>query len=175
MKEKLLNDISNAALELKSLYPKFHKIYVTAESLTAGFIGASIVEVPGSSAWFDRGFITYSNEAKMELLDVSETTLNTVGAVSEDTVKQMVSGALKHSSLANVGVSVSGIAGPDGGSVRKPVGTVYMGLMVKGDKPYAYCHHFTGDREEIRLKTTLAAIIGLIAFTKGEKPNFDSI
>lgn len=88
MKDKLLKEISNRALEFKSLYVKYHDIYVTAESLTAGFIGASIVEIPGSSAWFDRGFITYSNEAKMELLDVKDETLKTVGAVSEDTVKQ---------------------------------------------------------------------------------------
>ena len=100
MKDKLLKQISNRALEFKSLYAKYHDIYVTAESLTAGFIGASIVEIPGSSAWFDRGFITYSNEAKMELLDVKDETLKTVGAVSEDTVKQMVKGALLHSSLA---------------------------------------------------------------------------
>lgn len=175
MKDKLLKEISNLALEFKSLYAKYHDIYVTAESLTAGFIGASIVEIPGSSAWFDRGFITYSNEAKMELLDVKDETLKTVGAVSEDTVKQMVRGALLHSSLATVGVSVSGIAGPDGGSEAKPVGTVWMGLMRKGEEPIAHCFHFTGDREEVRLKTVLRALEGLAALTQGKTLNFSDL
>ena len=175
MKDKLLKEISNRALEFKSLYAKYHDIYVTAESLTAGFIGASIVEIPGSSAWFDRGFITYSNEAKMELLEVKDETLKTVGAVSEDTVKQMVKGALLHSSLATVGVSVSGIAGPDGGSEAKPVGTVWVGLMKKGEEPIAHCFHFTGDREEVRLKTVLRALEGLAAITQGKTPNFSDL
>lgn len=175
MKDKLLKEISNLALEFKSLYAKYHDIYVTAESLTAGLIGASIVEIPGSSAWFDRGFITYSNEAKMELLDVKDETLKTVGAVSEDTVKQMVKGALLHSSLATVGVSVSGIAGPDGGSEAKPVGTVWVGLMKKGEEPIAHCFHFTGDREEVRLKTVLRALEGLAAITQGKTPNFSDL
>ena len=175
MKDKLLKEISNLALEFKSLYAKYNDIYVTAESLTAGFIGASIVEIPGSSAWFDRGFITYSNEAKMELLDVKDETLKTVGAVSEDTVKQMVKGALLHSSLATVGVSVSGIAGPDGGSEAKPVGTVWMGLMKKGEEPIAHCFHFTGDREEVRLKTVLRALEGLATLTQGKTLNFSDL
>lgn len=175
MKDKLLKEISNRALEFKSLCAKYHDIYVTAESLTAGFIGASIVEIPGSSAWFDRGFITYSNEAKMELLDVKDETLKTVGAVSEDTVKQMVKGALLHSSLATVGVSVSGIAGPDGGSEAKPVGTVWMGLMRKGEEPIAHCFHFTGDREEVRLKTVLRALEGLATLTQGKTLNFSDL
>lgn len=167
--------ISNQALEFKSLYVQHHDVYVTAESLTAGLIGASIVEIPGSSAWFDRGFITYSNEAKMELLDVKEDTLKSVGAVSEDTVKQMVKGALSHSSLATVGVSVSGIAGPDGGSAQKPVGTVWMGLMRKGEEPLAHCFHFKGDREEVRLKTVLRALESLAALTQGKTPNFSDL
>ena len=166
MKDKLLKEISNRALEFKSLYAKYHDIYVTAESLTAGFIGASIVEIPGSSAWFDRGFITYSNEAKMELLDVKDETLKTVGAVK---------GALLHSSLATVGVSVSGIAGPDGGSEAKPVGTVWMGLMRKGEEPIAHCFHFTGDREDVRLKTVLRALEGLAAITQGKTLNFSDL
>ena len=123
----------------------------------------------------DRGFITYSNEAKMELLDVKDETLKTVGAVSEDTVKQMVRGALLHSSLATVGVSVSGIAGPDGGSEAKPVGTVWMGLMRKGEEPIAHCFHFTGDREEVRLKTVLRALEGLAALTQGKTLNFSDL
>ncbi|WP_406018475.1 CinA family protein [Succinivibrio sp.] len=170
MKESLLKEISNTVREFKSLSAEYGEIYVTAESLTAGFIGASIVEIPGSSGWFDRGFITYSNESKMELLEVKEDTLKSVGAVSEETAVQMVEGALKHSSLATIGVSVTGIAGPDGGSEQKPVGTVWMGLMKKGQKAYAHCFHFKGDREEIRLQTTLMALKGLKALTMNKDP-----
>ncbi len=165
--QDIKKDIYSLALEFKALSQKYGEIYVTAESLTAGFIGASIVEIPGSSAWFDRGFITYSNEAKMELLDVKESTLKTVGAVSEQTALQMVEGALNHSSLATIGVSVTGIAGPDGGSEEKPVGTVWMGLMKKGNAPFAHCFLFEGDREEVRLQTTLAALKGLKSLTLG--------
>ncbi len=175
MKDKLLKEISNQALEFKSLYAQYHDIYVTAESLTAGLIGASIVEIPGSSAWFDRGFITYSNEAKMELLEVKDETIRAYGAVSEDTVKQMVKGALEHSSLATVGVSVSGIAGPDGGSDLKPVGTVWMGFMRKGKEPVAHCYHFSGDREDVRLKTVLRALQGLSALTQNHSPVFSDL
>ena len=170
MKEYLLKEITNTAREFESLSAEYGEIYVTAESLTAGFIGASIVEIPGSSGWFDRGFITYSNESKMELLEVKEDTLKSVGAVSEETAVQMVEGALKHSSLATIGVSVTGIAGPDGGSEQKPVGTVWMGLMKKGQKAYAHCFHFKGDREEIRLQTTLMALKGLKALTMNKDP-----
>lgn len=170
MKKSLLKEITNTAREFESLSAEYGEIYVTAESLTAGFIGASIVEIPGSSGWFDRGFITYSNESKMELLEVKEDTLKSVGAVSEETAVQMVEGALKHSSLATIGVSVTGIAGPDGGSEQKPVGTVWMGLMKKGQKAYAHCFHFKGDREEIRLQTTLMALKGLKALTMNKDP-----
>ena len=170
MKESLLKEITNTAREFESLSAEYGEIYVTAESLTAGFIGASIVEIPGSSGWFDRGFITYSNESKMELLEVKEDTLKSVGAVSEETAVQMVEGALKHSSLATIGVSVTGIAGPDGGSEQKPVGTVWMGLMKKGQKAYTHCFHFKGDREEIRLQTTLMALKGLKALTMNKDP-----
>lgn len=142
-----------------------HEVYVTAESLTAGLIGASIVEMPGSSAYFDRGFITYSNEAKMELLEVKEETLKNFGAVSEQTVNEMVTGALKHSSLATIGVAVSGIAGPDGGSALKPVGTVWMACMKKGLSPKAICCHFEGDREDVRLQTVKKALELLIELT----------
>ncbi len=167
----LLNEITKEALSLKELYAAHHDIYVTAESLTAGFIGASIVEIPGSSSWYDRGFITYSNEAKMELLEVKANTLKEVGAVSEETALEMVEGALKHSSLATIGVSVTGIAGPDGGTDAKPVGTVWMGLMRKNMAPYAHCFHFKGNREEIRLQTTLCALKGLKAITLGLDPD----
>ena len=158
MKNQLLSRITALSSELLSLSKNHKAVYVTAESLTAGLIGASIVEMPGSSAYFDRGFITYSNEAKMELLGVNETTLAAFGAVSENTVIEMVQGALNHSSLANTGVAVSGIAGPDGGSVKKPVGTVWIAAMKKGEPPVTECCHFEGDREDVRLQTVIRAL-----------------
>ncbi|MGN1281473.1 MAG: CinA family protein [Succinivibrio sp.] len=172
MKTQLLKEISSLSYELKDVYAVCKDVYATAESLTAGFIGASIVEVSGSSAWFDRGFITYSNEAKMELLGVKDETLRSYGAVSEQTVMQMVSGALQHSSVANVAVAVSGIAGPDGGTDKKPVGTVWMAVMKKGQLPHVHCFHFSGDRETVRLKTTLCALKAIIRLSRNEEELF---
>ena len=110
-------EISKLSLTLNKLYPKYKKIYATAESLTAGLIASSIVNTPGSSDYFDRGFITYSNEAKIELLDVSESDLQKEGAVSEIVARQMAKGALKNSH-ADFSVAVTGIAGPGGGSMK---------------------------------------------------------
>ena len=141
--------ITQKAQELFELYPIYKEVYVTAESLTAGLIGASIVEIPGSSAYFDRGFITYSNEAKMECLGVSEDTLKSYGAVSEQTVVQMATGALLKSSLGTMSVAVSGIAGPDGGTDEKPVGLVYIGLAIR-DKVEVRRFQFSGNREKNR-------------------------
>src|SRR3954466_14041084 len=97
----------------------------TAESCTGGWIGQAITMVPGSSSWFDRGFITYTNEAKQDMLGVRAETLNELGAVSEQTVREMVAGALG-GPRAQVAVAVSGIAGAEGGSVKRPVGTVWL-------------------------------------------------
>ena len=106
----------------------------TAESCTGGLIAGTLTEVAGSSAVFDRGFVTYSNEAKMDLLSVAKADLMAYGAVSEQVARQMASGALANS-RAQIAVSVTGIAGPGGGSADKPVGTVYFGLAVDGRPP----------------------------------------
>ena len=119
-----------------------------AESCTGGGIGYAITSVSGSSAWFERGFITYSNEAKSEVLGVNPDTLLVYGAVSEQTVEQMAQGALEHGK-ADLAIAVSGIAGPDGGSPEKPVGTVWFGVAVK-DKVISLHQRFVGDRLEIR-------------------------
>lgn len=119
-----------------------------AESCTGGGIGYAITSISGSSAWFERGFITYSNQAKSTLLGVSEDTLRVNGAVSAQTVEEMAQGALK-AAAADVAVAVSGIAGPDGGSVQKPVGTVWFGLA-SGEKVTSVHRHFDGDRLQIR-------------------------
>lgn len=134
----------------------------TAESCTGGMIAAAITEVVGSSAYFERGFITYSNEAKMEQLGVNPVTIQTFGAVSEQCARLMARGAIAHS-LADIAVSVTGIAGPGGGSVDKPVGLVYIGLS---DDTHAtvYKHVFEGDRSSIRQQTVEAAITHVIDY-----------
>ena len=133
-----------------------------AESCTGGWIGQAITMVPGSSKWFDRGFVTYTNEAKQDMLGVSAETLNEFGAVSEQTVRDMVAGALTRS-RAQVAVAVTGIAGPDGGSRQKPVGTVLLAWGEKGGGIKAQSIHFHGDRDAVRRQTVVAALEGLLA------------
>ncbi|NJN46576.1 MAG: nicotinamide-nucleotide amidohydrolase family protein [Candidatus Competibacteraceae bacterium] len=134
---------------------------VTAESCTGGWIAKVITDLPGSSGWFERGFVTYSNAAKKELLGVQETTLAAQGAVSAATVEEMTQGALTHSH-AQIAVAVSGIAGPDGGSLDKPVGTVWLSWMRKDGAPRNQCHQFNGDRESVRLQAVVAALEGVL-------------
>jgi len=174
MYQNLQLEIITKANELKELFVKYHQSYVTAESLTAGFIAASIVEVPGASAYFEGGFVTYSNELKEDVLNVSKDTIKEHGAVSKETAVQMTEGALNRARLATIAVAVSGIAGPDGGTPTKPVGTVWMSVQKRGDRAVPLCLHLKGDREEIRLKTTLCALKGIIAMTKGESLDFDT-
>jgi nicotinamide-nucleotide amidase len=134
--------------ELAGLADRFLKacfekkvLSATAESCTGGMIIAMLTDIPGSSSMVDRGFVTYSNEAKMEMLGVSGATLEKHGAVSEETALEMAAGALKHS-RAGIALSVTGIAGPDGGSPQKPVGLVWFGVALKGQKPSAEKRQF---------------------------------
>jgi nicotinamide-nucleotide amidase len=133
-----------------------------AESCTGGWIGQAVTMVPGSSNWFDRGFVTYTNEAKQDMLGVRAETLREFGAVSEQTVREMVAGALARS-RAQIAVAVSGIAGPDGGSPKKPVGTVLLAWGEKGGGVTARSVHFQGDRDAVRRQTVIAALEGLLA------------
>lgn len=133
-----------------------------AESCTGGWIGQAVTMVPGSSKWFDRGFVTYTNEAKQDMLGVSAETLKAFGAVSEQTVREMVAGALARS-RAQVAVAVSGIAGPDGGSRQKPVGTVMLAWGERERSIEARSMHFPGDRDAVRRQTVIAALEGLLA------------
>ncbi|MBB1583715.1 nicotinamide-nucleotide amidase [Serratia sp. OS31] len=128
-----------------------------AESCTGGAIAKAITDIAGSSAYFDRGFVTYSNTAKHELLGVAEATLNAHGAVSEEVVREMALGAL-HAARANLALSVSGIAGPDGGSVEKPVGTVWFGFAESSGRVLAKKMQFSGDRDAVRLQATIFAL-----------------
>ena len=124
-------------------------------------ISAAFTEVAGSSGWFDRGFVTYSNSAKSEMLGVPEQTLQTHGAVSEATVIAMAEGAVARSN-ASLTVSVSGVAGPDGGSVEKPVGTVWIGCAGTSVQSFAEAHRFSGDRASVRHQTVIEAVRLLI-------------
>ena len=136
------------------------QMLVTAESCTGGWIAQAITGVAGSSAWFDCGMVAYSYEAKQALLGVRPQTLEVHGAVSRETVIEMVSGALVNSG-ASVAVAVTGIAGPGGGSPDKPVGTVWIGWKRRGGYARAEMFQFAGDREAVRRQTVEAALKGL--------------
>lgn len=134
---------------------------VTAESCTGGGLAAVLTELAGSSQWFERGFITYSNEAKQELLGVQLKTLEYYGAVSEATAREMAEGALRNSH-ANISLAVTGIAGPSGGSVDKPVGTVCFAWAIKGQPILTTTQYFTGDRQAIREAAVVYALEKLL-------------
>ncbi len=131
-----------------------------AESCTGGWVAQVVTDIPGSSAWFDRGFVTYSNQAKQDMLGVQEETLNTHGAVSEAVVLEMAQGALTHS-VADISVAISGIAGPGGGSPDKPVGTVWC-AWATAQQHKAQKQVFTGDRREVRRQAVERALQGLL-------------
>ena len=133
---------------------------VTAESCTGGWIAKTVTDIAGSSDWFECGLAAYSYEAKQALLGVRPETLEHHGAVSRETVTEMVSGALSHTG-ATIAVAVTGIAGPGGGTDDKPVGTVWIGWKRRGGYPKAELFHFDGDREGVRRQTVAAALRGL--------------
>jgi nicotinamide-nucleotide amidase len=134
----------------------------TAESCTGGWVAQVVTATAGSSAWFERGFITYSNDAKRELLGVAEQTLATKGAVSEQTAAEMAQGALA-ASRADVALAITGIAGPTGGSAARPVGTVCFAWAVRGAPPVSQRAQFDGDREAVRRASVVFALTRLIA------------
>jgi nicotinamide-nucleotide amidase len=133
-----------------------------AESCTGGGVAFAFTSVPGSSDWFEYGFVTYSNRAKTIQLGVRESTLESTGAVSEATVREMATGALRESG-ADVAVAISGIAGPDGGTAGKPVGTVWFAWQVKGSEPVTAHHLYKGNREAVREQSIMTALQGLLA------------
>ncbi len=138
----------------------------SAESCTGGGIGRLLSSVAGSSRWYVGGVISYSNRIKHELLGVSERSLQEFGAVSEPVVKQMVTGVLTATG-ADLGVAVSGIAGPDGGSSDKPVGTVWLAWAIAGKPVAAEVFRFGGDREAVRSQAEYQAIVGLLELARG--------
>lgn len=150
------NKIQELVLKIKDDCPAGVMIS-TAESCTGGMIAKFLTDVPGSSTYFERGFVTYSNEAKIDLLGVAKQTLTDFGAVSEAAAAAMAKGCLQNSQ-ADFALSVTGIAGPDGGSKTKPVGLVYFGISSKKFGVNTYKHIFIGDRNDVRHES---AYVGL--------------
>ncbi|WP_299020610.1 nicotinamide-nucleotide amidase [uncultured Photobacterium sp.] len=136
-------------------------VVTTAESCTGGGVSTAITDIAGSSGWFDRAFVTYSNEAKQQMLGVSEAALDRYGAVSEPVVKEMAAGALK-SSLADISVAISGIAGPGGGSETKPVGTVCFAWADKTGWMAVETCFFEGDRNAVRQQAIEKSLSGML-------------
>ena len=140
----------------------------TAESCTGGMIAAACTDLAGSSAWFERGFVTYSNEAKTQMLGVNAALIARHGAVSEEVVRAMVQGAIAHS-RAQVAVAVTGVAGPTGGSAAKPVGTVWFGFATPAGV-VTEVKHFDGDRAAVRSATVEHAFQSLAALLASTHP-----
>jgi nicotinamide-nucleotide amidase len=155
-------ELARLAAEVATIVLEQRLMVVTAESCTGGWIAKTLTDLPGSSAWFEAGVVTYSYEAKEALLGVNPHTLEASGAVSEQTVMEMVSGALARFG-AGMAVAVTGIAGPGGGTVDKPVGTVWIGWKRRGGYAQARLFQFDGDREAVRRQTVAAALIGVRA------------
>jgi nicotinamide-nucleotide amidase len=155
----------NPREQLASLLLARGWMLATAESCTGGMIAAACTDLSGSSAWFERGFVTYSNEAKTELLDVPAPLIEQHGAVSEAVARAMARGAIAHSK-ARVSVAVTGVAGPAGGTAEKPVGTVWFGFEVDGQLT-SETRRFPGDRVAVRAATVRHAIEGLLQRLRG--------
>lgn len=157
--------MNELARKLASRLKDAHAVVVTAESCTGGWIAQELTAIAGSSAWFDRGFVTYSNEAKQEMLGVRQETLSRHGAVSEETAMEMARGALEQG-RGTVALAVTGIAGPTGGTAAKPVGTVCFAWATKRDEAgrrvRAETKRFSGDREAVRRQSVEHALAGML-------------
>jgi nicotinamide-nucleotide amidase len=140
----------------------------TAESCTGGWVAEAMTAVPGSSAWFERGFVTYTYISKREMLGVTSATLGSHGAVSEATVREMASGALQRSH-AQVSIAVSGTAGPSGGTAEKPVGTVCFAWALTGGRLRSETRRFDGDREAVRRQSAIHALRGVLSLLSEQK------
>ena len=154
-------DTQKLVEELAKLLHTYQLKVATAESCTGGMISKCLTAIAGSSNWFECGFVTYSNESKIRLLGVETKVLHEHGAVSSEVAKQMVLGVLEYSA-ASIAVSVTGIAGPGGGSAAKPVGTVYIATAQANRNPAVEHYLFEGDRSSVRQQSTHAAITQLI-------------
>ena len=163
-----MDDITQLAAVLGKHLQSLTAQVTTAESCTGGGIAEAITRIPGSSAWFEAGYVTYSNAQKTLQLSVPAELFSSVGAVSREVVEAMVSGAQEKSG-AQFAVAVSGVAGPDGGSADKPVGTVWL-AWAAGQQLVSERRQFDGDRDQVRRQTVKAALEGLIQLAAGEIP-----
>jgi len=163
MLEPIKNLVLQTAAELKTR----GLTLATAESCTGGGLSYWLTSVPGSSDWFERGFVTYSNDAKIDMLGVKAETLKNYGAVSEETALEMAEG-IKRYSRADIGIAITGIAGPDGGSPEKPVGTVWIAYGGKHFKTIAQHYVFMGDRQAVRLASIAKAMEELLVLIKND-------
>ncbi|OUM06299.1 damage-inducible protein CinA [Pseudomonas syringae] len=161
-----MDEITRLADVLGKLLSAMSAQVTTAESCTGGGIAEAITRIAGSSAWFEAGYVTYSNAQKTRQLGVPDALFAQVGAVSQPVVEAMVRGAQRESG-ARFAVSVSGVAGPGGGSVDKPVGTVWL-CWADAEAVFAQCRRFDGDRDQVRRQTVEAALHGLIQLARGE-------
>ncbi|USR76851.1 nicotinamide-nucleotide amidase [Photobacterium damselae] len=156
-----MEHIQALANQLGEALAKQQWVATTAESCTGGGVATAITDIAGSSQWFERAFITYSNEAKMQMLGVQAETLANYGAVSEPVVEQMAEGALTNS-LADISVAISGIAGPTGGTEEKPVGTVWFAWADKQGWRKTMVCQFSGNRSQVRYQAITQAILGML-------------
>lgn len=160
-----MSEVAALVSRLAQALPARGWMLATAESCTGGLIAAACTELAGSSAWFDRAVVSYSNEAKSELLGVDAALISAHGAVSEPVARAMAEGVLARSK-AQVAVAVTGIAGPGGGSPDKPVGTVWLAWACGGQATRAAVQHFAGDRAEVRRQTCVVALDGVLALAQ---------
>lgn len=158
MNDSIINNLSE---RLGKLLLEQNLMLVTAESCTGGGLAEIITRIPGSSKWFERGFVTYSNASKQELLGVPLDVLETYGAVSEETAVAMAEGVLDNSH-GDIAVAITGIAGPDGGTDDKPVGTVCLAWSRRGMNTRVTSTLFEGDRKQVREQSCMMALQGLI-------------
>lgn len=154
--------VNGLLVRLAALLDKRNWKMATAESCTGGWVAKCCTNLPGSSSWFDRGFVTYSNEAKQQMLGVAHDDLETHGAVSEQVAAQMAEGA-KENAGVDVAVSTTGVAGPDGGTQDKPVGLVHFGWAIADQLASCDAVIFSGDRNAVRQQTVVHALEGLVS------------
>lgn len=160
------NDLGVLLERLAEALRRARLMLVTVESCTGGGVAQAATSIAGSSDWFDRGWVTYSNQAKSDMVDVDAVLIHTHGAVSEPVARAMVRGALQRAGENRVAVSVTGIAGPDGGSPEKPVGTVYFAWGA-GREERVEAHVFQGDRTAVREQSVRKALEGVLAMIEG--------
>jgi nicotinamide-nucleotide amidase len=154
--------IKKLVKELAKKLTSQHLSLVTAESCTGGGLSYWLTSLSGSSEWFERGFVTYSDQSKIDMLGINPSTIDSFGAVSEQTAREMAEGALRNSAAA-LGIAITGIAGPTGGSALKPVGTVWIALAKANSMTHAQSELFPGNREQIR-KGVIVRALELLLF-----------